>query len=70
MFVFIIEKMIREQNEKKKQKLSKKEKIMNEFWNETNLTLKGIAKKYGTSYQYVKNLHNAFIQENNKPVLK
>jgi hypothetical protein len=47
-----------------KKKLTKKELIMNEFYNDTNLTLKGLAKKYKTSYQNVKNIHNDFLREN------
>lgn len=50
----------------KKHKSTKKELIMNEFYNETNLTLKGIAKKYDTSYQHVCNLHRQFLQETKK----
>ena len=55
--------MIQEQEQKKKPKLSKKDLIKAEFYNETPLSLKGLAKKYKTSYQYVKNLHNTFLQD-------
>jgi len=34
-----------------------------EFYNDTKLTLKGLAKKYKTSYQNVKNIHAEFLQE-------
>ena len=63
MVVFIIEKIIREKEEKKKPKVTKKEMIIDEFYNETNLTLKGIAKKYKTSYEYIRKLHAEFLQE-------
>ena len=67
MVVFIIEKMIREQKEKDRKKshpeASKKEQIMIEFYNDTKLTLKGLAKKYKTSYQVVCNIHAKFLEE-------
>lgn len=61
----IIEEMVSPEKKKKK-KLSKKELIMNEFYNESNLKLKGIAKKYDTSYQNVCNIHRIFLDKTKK----
>lgn len=44
-------------------KKTKKELIMNEFYNNTNLTMKGLAKKYDTSYQNVCNYHRIFLDK-------
>ena len=68
MVVFVIRRIIREQKEKDRAKAhpnaTTKEQIMTEFYNETKLTLKGLAKKYKTSYQNVCNIHAKFLQEN------
>ncbi len=50
-------------NKKKKPKATTKDMIMTEFYNETKLTLKGLAKKYNTSYQNVVNIHSKFLQK-------
>lgn len=67
MVVFIIKEMIRELKEKERAKAhpkaTKKEQIMTEFYNGTKLTLKGLAKKYKTSYQYVRGVRSEFLQE-------
>lgn len=67
MVVFVIQRIIREQKAKDRKKshpeASKKEQIMTEFYNGTKLTLKGLAKKYKTSYQVVCNIHAKFKQE-------
>lgn len=47
----------------KKHKATKKELIMNEFYNDTTLTFKGLAKKYGVTYQYVIEVHGIFLKE-------
>lgn len=67
MVVFIIQRLIREKEEKERKKrhpeASKKEQIMIEFYNDTKLTLKGLAKKYKTSYQVVCNIHANFLRK-------
>ena len=47
-------------------KLTKKDLIKTEFYNDTKLSLRGLAKKYKTSYQNVKNIHADFLRENNE----
>jgi len=44
-------------------KLTKKILIKTEFFNNTNLTLRGLAKKYKTSYHNVCNIHAEFLRE-------
>ena len=63
MVVFIIEEMLRKQKEKEKPKVTKKDLIMAEFYNDTGISLKALAKKYKTSYQNVCNIHADFLQE-------
>ena len=67
MVVFILKEMIRKQQEKDgakaHPKASKKEQIMTEFYNGTKLTLKGLARKYKTSYQYVRGVRSEFLRE-------
>lgn len=41
----------------------KKDIIKSKFYNGTDLTLRGLAKKYKTSYQNVCNIHADFLQE-------
>lgn len=48
---------------RKKVKTTTKDSIKTEFYNDTKLTLKGLANKYKTSYQNVKNIHADFLQE-------
>lgn len=52
----------------KKHKPTKKELIMNEFYNGTTLTFKGLAKKYDTSYQVVCNYHAEFLRKTEKKI--
>lgn len=44
-------------------KETKKDQIITEFYNGTKLTLKGLANKYNTSYQVIKNIHAEFLQK-------
>lgn len=62
-----VPKIIAEMLEKKNQKpvkTSKKDLIKSEFYNNTKLTLRGLANKYKTSYQNIKNIHADFLREN------
>jgi len=59
----IILKMIEEGKNGKKVKVTKKDSIKTEFYNDTKLTMKGLAKKYNTSYQTVCNIHAEFLLE-------
>ena len=59
----IIDEMLDEKQRGKVKKISKKEQIMDEFYNDSSLALKALAKKYKTSYQNVKNIHAQFLQE-------
>jgi hypothetical protein len=55
--------IVKEMTDMEKPKVTKKGLIINEFYNDTNLSLKGIAKKYNASYNYVRQLHTEFLQE-------
>ena len=42
---------------------TKKAQVMNEFYNDSSLTLSGLSKKFGLKYQTVCNYHSDFIKE-------
>ena len=60
LIVIRSEKQI-ERRKNKVIKVTKKELIKAEFYNDTKLTLKGLAKKYKTSYRNVCNIHAKFL---------
>lgn len=59
----IILEIIAEAKKGKKVKVTKKSMIMSEFYNNTKLSLHGLAKKYKTSYENVCNIHAKFLRE-------
>ncbi len=56
-------KQLKKEMSKSTRVQTKKDMIMTEFFNDTDLSLKGIAKKYDTTYQTVCNYHSVFLQE-------
>jgi len=58
----IIGEMVNEKTTTKV-KTTAKDSIMAEFYNGTKLTLRGLAKKYGKSYPYVRKLHADFLRD-------
>lgn len=59
----IIEDMLKNGKKKKQLKTTTKDMVKTEFYNDTDLSLKGLANKYKTSYQNVKNIHADYLRE-------
>jgi len=59
----ILEYLKGDKQEEKTESITTKDLIKTEFYNDTKLTLKGLAKKYKTSYQNVCNIHADFLRE-------
>jgi len=60
----ILEYLKGENIAKKDRKNTTKDLIKTEFFNDTKLSLRGLSKKYKTSYQNVCNIHADFLREN------